>query len=119
MPPNAGPLEVNARILPAPTLKYNPRGKNPNVVSTVVLVALLHLEPSNIDAKKWRLECKYHFSKDVHMHTGLPETLTYQMIEKKFYEPKTVDGWVVVIYENERRFGQAQAQEMVCILYSP
>lgn len=34
-------------------------------------------------------------------------------IDKKFYQPATIERWVVVIYEREQRFRRQNAEEMV------
>lgn len=36
-----------------------------------------------------------------------------QMIDKQFYQPKAVPGWVVVVYERAQRFTSENAANMV------
>ena len=37
----------------------------------------------------------------------------FQMVDKKFYQPSTVTGWIVIIYERQQRFSQRNAEDMV------
>ena len=35
------------------------------------------------------------------------------MVDRKFYQPSVVSGWVVVIYELQSRFNLQAAQDMI------
>ena len=37
----------------------------------------------------------------------------WNMVDKKFFKPITINRWVVVIYEREQRFNVTAAQELV------
>ncbi|KAJ7047297.1 argonaute-like protein [Mycena alexandri] len=42
-----------------------------------------------------------------------PRDGAWNMVDKKFFRPVTIDRWVVVIYEQQRRFNDGAAQDMV------
>ncbi|KAJ7781167.1 argonaute-like protein [Mycena metata] len=42
-----------------------------------------------------------------------PRDGAWNMVDKKFFKPVTIDRWVVVIYEQQRRFNDGAAQDMV------
>jgi eukaryotic translation initiation factor 2C len=35
------------------------------------------------------------------------------MVDKKFFQPSVINGWIVVIYELQSRFNQQAAQELI------
>lgn len=35
------------------------------------------------------------------------------MVDKKFYQPANITGWMVIIYEGEQRFIPANAKDMI------
>ncbi|KAG6909899.1 hypothetical protein DXG01_014713 [Tephrocybe rancida] len=42
-----------------------------------------------------------------------PRDGSWNMIDKKFYRPQTIERWVIISYETARRFSAEAAQEMV------
>ncbi|KZT20385.1 argonaute-like protein [Neolentinus lepideus HHB14362 ss-1] len=42
-----------------------------------------------------------------------PANGSWNMMDKKFYNPATIERWVVVVYERQQRFTAANAKEMV------
>ncbi|KZT65768.1 argonaute-like protein [Daedalea quercina L-15889] len=42
-----------------------------------------------------------------------PRSGSWNLVDKKFYSPAKFERWVVVVYENDRRFNQQTAQGMV------
>lgn len=40
------------------------------------------------------------------------------MVDKKFFQPSVVNGWVIVVYELQSRFTLQAAQEMIAGLVS-
>ncbi|KAF5387029.1 hypothetical protein D9615_002113 [Tricholomella constricta] len=42
-----------------------------------------------------------------------PRDGAWNMIDKRFFDPKVIERWVVVIYEGERRFSQQVAKDMI------
>ncbi|KAI5124926.1 hypothetical protein M0805_007353 [Coniferiporia weirii] len=74
MEPNAGPLKVSARILPAPALRYGQGSRS---------------------------------------ITATPREGAWNMIDRRFYRPAEIKGWIVVVYERQQRFNQEAAQNMI------
>ncbi|KAI6160674.1 argonaute-like protein [Pisolithus thermaeus] len=70
----AGPINLPARILPPPKLRYGQGG--PQTVVT-------------------------------------PSNGSWNMIDKRFFRPATIDRWIVVIYECQKHFNQQAAQDMI------
>ncbi|KAJ7157556.1 argonaute-like protein [Mycena crocata] len=70
----AGPLNVQARVLNPPKLKYGSGSRQPTVT---------------------------------------PSNGSWNMVDKKFFKPVSVNHWVVVIYEQKRRFHENAAREMI------
>ncbi|KAF8635579.1 hypothetical protein AX15_000229 [Amanita polypyramis BW_CC] len=42
-----------------------------------------------------------------------PRNGSWNMADKKFYRPTTIKQWIIVVYENRRRFGDQQAQKLI------
>ncbi len=49
----------------------------------------------------------------VRLHAAQLTYLPTRSIDKKFYQPATIERWIVVIYESQRRFRPENAQEVV------
>ncbi|KAJ7180167.1 argonaute-like protein [Mycena crocata] len=45
--------------------------------------------------------------------TITPRDGAWNMVDKKFFKPVSIDRWVVVIYEQQRRFNEGAAQDMI------
>jgi len=45
--------------------------------------------------------------------TITPANGAWNMVDKRFFKPATIDRWVVVIYERSQRFGEGPAEEMI------
>ncbi|KAJ7135279.1 argonaute-like protein, partial [Mycena crocata] len=45
--------------------------------------------------------------------TITPHDGAWNMVDKKFFKPVSIDRWVVVIYEQKRRFNEGAAQDMI------
>ncbi|KAF7351067.1 Argonaute-like protein [Mycena sanguinolenta] len=45
--------------------------------------------------------------------TITPRDGAWNMVDKKFFKPVSIDRWVVVVYEQQRRFNAQSAQEMI------
>lgn len=43
----------------------------------------------------------------------MPRDGSWNMVDKKFYQPAKVEGWVIVIYENQGRFGDAKVKGLI------
>ncbi|RDB22690.1 Protein argonaute-2 [Hypsizygus marmoreus] len=71
---STGPLQVQARVLNPPVLRYGAGSKQPTI------------KPSN----------------------G-----SWNMVDKRFFRPAEITGWVVIVYEQQRRFGENNAQSMI------
>ncbi|GJE84216.1 argonaute-like protein [Phanerochaete sordida] len=69
-----GALQVNARILKAPTLQYGRGSRQANIT---------------------------------------PRDGKWNMIDKKFYKPVTIERWVIVVYEGRKRFGEPHARDVI------
>ncbi|RDX49272.1 argonaute-like protein [Lentinus brumalis] len=54
---------------------------------------------------------RYHG--DSKQPTIKPRDGEWNLIDKKFYQPATIERWIVVIYESQRRFRPENAQEVV------
>ncbi|EGO01883.1 hypothetical protein SERLA73DRAFT_177463 [Serpula lacrymans var. lacrymans S7.3] len=50
--------------------------------------------------------------------TIAPANGSWNMVDKRFYRPASIDRWVVVVYERQARFNQQAAQEMISGLMS-
>ncbi|KAF7292384.1 Argonaute-like protein [Mycena chlorophos] len=70
----AGPLQVQARVLKPPTLRYGQGSRQPTIV---------------------------------------PRDGAWNMVDKRFFKPVTIERWVVVVYEQQRRFNDQAAQDMI------
>ncbi|KAN0097521.1 Piwi domain containing protein [Tylopilus felleus] len=70
----AGPLNVSARVLTPPRLRYGQDSPQPTVT---------------------------------------PANGAWNMIDKRFFRPATIERWMVVIYERQQRFNQQAAQDMI------
>ena len=42
-----------------------------------------------------------------------PSNGAWNMVDKRFYQPADINGWVVVIYEVQSRFHMGSAREMI------
>ena len=42
-----------------------------------------------------------------------PRNGAWNMVDKKCYQPVTIDRWVVVVYEREQRFNRDTAHDLV------
>ncbi|KAJ6539414.1 argonaute-like protein [Mycena capillaripes] len=69
-----GPLQVQARVLKPPMLKYGPGSRQLTIT---------------------------------------PRDGAWNMVDKKFFKPVAIDRWVVVIYEQQRRFNEGAANDMI------
>lgn len=86
-----GALSVDARILKPPTLQYGRGSKQQNVVRRLIRDgAVRDLTPHQI-----------------------PRDGKWNMVDKKFFKPGTIERWVVVVYERVQRFGQNHARDMI------
>ncbi|KAF7352729.1 Argonaute-like protein [Mycena venus] len=45
--------------------------------------------------------------------TITPRDGAWNMVDKKFFKPVAIDRWVVVVYEQQRRFNDQSAQDMI------
>jgi len=45
--------------------------------------------------------------------TIVPSNGSWNMVDKRFFKPVEISRWVIVIYEQQRRFGDAAAREMI------
>ncbi|KAI6035170.1 argonaute-like protein [Pisolithus orientalis] len=71
---NSGPINLPARVLPPPKLRYGQGSPQPVVT---------------------------------------PANGAWNMIDKRFFRPATIDRWIVVVYERQQRFNQQSAQDMI------
>ncbi|THH11493.1 hypothetical protein EW145_g610 [Phellinidium pouzarii] len=74
MEANASPLNVSARILPPPNMRYGQGSRH--MIAT-------------------------------------PKEGAWNMIDRRFYRPAEIKGWIVVVYERQQRFNQNAAQNMI------
>ncbi|KAF7301729.1 Argonaute-like protein [Mycena indigotica] len=71
---SAGPLNVQARVLKPPTLRYGPGSRQPTIT---------------------------------------PRDGAWNMVDKRFFKPVAIDRWAVVVYEQQRRFNETAANDMI------
>ncbi|KAF5388155.1 hypothetical protein D9615_000461 [Tricholomella constricta] len=45
--------------------------------------------------------------------TITPSNGAWNMVDKRFFRPAEVTGWCVIVYEQQRRFGEGAAQDMI------
>ncbi|GLB33868.1 putative argonaute family protein [Lyophyllum shimeji] len=45
--------------------------------------------------------------------TVAPSNGAWNMVDKRFFRPATITGWCVIVYEQQRRFGEGAAQDMI------
>ncbi|KZT39639.1 argonaute-like protein [Sistotremastrum suecicum HHB10207 ss-3] len=45
--------------------------------------------------------------------TIMPRDGSWNMVDKKFYQPAKVEGWIIVIYENQGRFGDQKVRGLI------
>ncbi|KAJ7682732.1 argonaute-like protein [Mycena polygramma] len=69
-----GPLQVQARVLKPPMLKYGAGSRQLTIT---------------------------------------PRDGAWNMVDKKFFKPVAIDRWVVVVYEQQRRFNEGAANDMI------
>jgi eukaryotic translation initiation factor 2C len=56
---------------------------------------------------------KLRYGQGSQQPTVTPMNGAWNMIQRKFFRPATIDRWVVVVYERQGRFGQQAAQDLV------
>ncbi|KAF8076456.1 argonaute-like protein [Lyophyllum atratum] len=45
--------------------------------------------------------------------TITPSNGAWNMVDKRFFKPATITGWCIIVYEQQRRFGENAAQDMI------
>lgn len=108
--PSVGPLKVDARVLPAPTLRYGPGSRQAAIVSSYVLkfcckLLIIRFRPQETVHGMYVLFLPQMNCADIYP--------VGKMVDKKFYQPTTIKGWVVVVYERQQRFRQEAADDMI------
>lgn len=82
---------MNARVINPPVLQYGKTSKQANIVSNWIL-------------------CR---QSQPHSLPQTPRDGAWNMIDKTFVKPASVDRWFVIIYERIQRFNEGAAREMV------
>lgn len=86
-----GPLSIDARVLSPPTLQYGGQGRGSTVVRRL---------PDDVSQSDRR-------------SPQTPRDGAWNMVDKKFYRPSTIERWCVAIYERQQWFGDRERTEMV------
>ena len=107
--PDARPLDIPARVLAPPTLRYGAGSRQQTIVRTIPhqprYPSLNRLRRTHA-LGRGTCECSR-----CPMHRQIVDDST--RVDKKFYKPASFERWVVIVYENERRFNMQTAQGVV------
>ncbi|KAJ7283579.1 argonaute-like protein [Mycena rebaudengoi] len=86
---SAGPLKVQARVLKPPMLKYGAGSRQPTITPRDGM----------------QLYCSAFCDTNIHV--------PHLRVDKRFFKPVEIARWVVVIYEQQRRFDEGSARDMI------
>jgi eukaryotic translation initiation factor 2C len=83
-------LNIDARVLPAPTLRYGVGSRQPTIVRHLARLLRSSLTTAQT-----------------------PRDGAWNLIDKRFYRPVRIDQWAVVVYEHPNRFPRDNAQYLI------
>jgi eukaryotic translation initiation factor 2C len=107
------PLQIGARVINPPSLKYSGQGRQAAQASSVGyrsnLMLTVEQNPRN---GAWNMYAVYIIVSITSVILILIEFL-YHRVDKKFYKASSITVWAVVIYQDQRRFNDSAINGMV------